>query len=167
MIVNVVPGADLPYVLIEGICSDRTLGVLLRAVTLWYAFGRYDHVLVDLTGFDDWSPRIVEQLATAVTEAGVAGHWVAFFPVDRPWMRAAELGQINGYPDRARAELAMYEKRLAWRRRSERRELVRKFRHALSRTLFPGAGQTLGTPRAAGSGNSSPQANSYARVAVP
>jgi hypothetical protein len=138
MIVNVVPGADLPYVLIEGICSDRALGVLLRAVTPWYAFGRYDHVVVDLTGFDDWSPRIVEQLATAVTEAGVAGHWLAFFPVDEPWMREAELGQLNGYPDRAHAELALYENRLMRRRRSERRELVRKFRHALSRTLSRG-----------------------------
>jgi hypothetical protein len=136
MIVKVVPDPDLPYVLVEGICSDRALGVLLRAVPPWYAFGRYDDVIVDLASFDDWSPRVVEQLAAAVTKARDVGHWIGFFPVGEHRIRGADPGQINGYPDRARAQLAMYEHRLAWRRhgrRSVRQEVMRKFRHALSR----------------------------------
>jgi hypothetical protein len=118
MIVNVVPDADLPYALIEGIRSDRALGILLRAVRSWYAFGHYDHVIIDLTSFDDWSSSIVDQLASAVTMAGDAGHWLAFFPGHKRWMRGADLDQIHVYPDRARALLAMQENSLS---RQERR----------------------------------------------
>ena len=139
MIVNVVPHADLPYVAIEGIRSDRALRVFLGAVTPWYAFGRYEDVIVDLSSFDDWSPSVVDQLAAAVTAAGDAGRWLAFFPADEHRMRRADLGHIHGYPDRAQAQLAMQGNRLARQRRSRRsarRALVKKtLRHAVSRPL--------------------------------
>jgi hypothetical protein len=66
MIVNVLPNADPPYAFVEGIESDRALSTLIRAIMNWYAFGGYNHVIVDLTSFDGWSGPVVERFATAV-----------------------------------------------------------------------------------------------------
>lgn len=82
MIVNVVPSADPPYALVEGIQSDRTLSILVRAVMQCGAFNRYDYVVVDLTSFEDWSPEVLAGLATAASTAAEAGRWLAFFPID-------------------------------------------------------------------------------------
>jgi len=54
MIVNAVPEADPPYALVEGIQSSRALSTFIRAVMHWYAFGRYDYLIVDLNSFGDW-----------------------------------------------------------------------------------------------------------------
>jgi hypothetical protein len=113
MIVNVVPNADPPYALVEGIQSDRALSILIRAVVGWYAFGRYNHVVVDLTGFDDWSPRVVDGLANAVSSAAGAGHWLAFFPVNTYWLRGAAEDRFRGYPDWTHAQRAMQQSRYA------------------------------------------------------
>src|SRR5262245_20816286 len=90
MIVNVFAGADPPYALIDGINSGRALSMLMRAIMSWYAFGRYDYVIVDLAGFDEWSPEVADQVATAVTTAADGGRWLAFFPVDEHKMRGAD-----------------------------------------------------------------------------
>jgi hypothetical protein len=81
MIAHVVPDGDRPYLLIRGICSQRTLGTFVRAVTSWYAFGRYDRVLVDLAGFDEWSPQMMDRLSAAVRTAAEAGRWLGFVPL--------------------------------------------------------------------------------------
>ena len=112
MIVNVFAGADPPYALIDGINSGRALSMLMRAIMSWYAFGRYDYVIVDLTGFDEWSPEVAGQVATAVMTAADGGRWLAFFPVDEHQMRRADLDRIHCYPDRAQARLAMQKNRL-------------------------------------------------------
>jgi len=109
MIVNTVPDADPPYALVGGIRSDRALSVLTRTVMDWYAFGRYNHVIVDLTGFDDWSARAADSLATAVTAATDAGHWLAFFPLSTCWLGDADPGGFHVYPDWAHAQRAMQE----------------------------------------------------------
>ena len=119
MIINVFAGADPPYGLVDGINSGRALSMLMRAIMSWYAFGWYDHVIVDLTSFDEWSPRVADQLATAVTTAADGGRWLAFFPVDEHKLRGADLDRIHCYPDRAQAQLAMQKNRLpAARKRS-------------------------------------------------
>jgi hypothetical protein len=113
MIVNAVPDGDPPYALVEGIRSDRALSVLIRAVMHWYAFGRYNHVIVDLTGFDDWSPLATDSLVTAVGAAADAGHWLAFFPLGTCWLRGVGAGGFHVYPDRAHAQRAMKENQRA------------------------------------------------------
>jgi hypothetical protein len=112
MIVNVVAGADPPYALVGGISSGRALSMLMRAVMSWYAFGRYEYVMVDLAGFDEWSPEVAGQVAMAVTTAADGGRWLAFFPVDEHQMRGAGLDRVHCYPDRAQARLAMQKTRL-------------------------------------------------------
>jgi hypothetical protein len=107
MIVNVVPNADPAYALVEGIQSDRALSILIRAVMDWYAFGRYNYVVVDLTSFDDWSPRVVDGLANAVSTAAGAGHWLAFFPVNTYWLRGTAEDRFHAYPDLTHAQRAM------------------------------------------------------------
>jgi hypothetical protein len=111
MIVNVVPHADPPYALVEGIQSDRALSILIRAVMDWYAFGRYNYVVVDLTSFDDWSPWIVDGLANAVSTAAGAGHWLAFFPVNTYWLRSDAGDRFHGYPDWTHVQRAMRQNR--------------------------------------------------------
>lgn len=112
MIVDVFPSADPPYGLVDGINSGRALSMLMRAIMSWYAFGQYDYVIVDLTSFDEWSPRVVDQLATAVTTAADGGHWLAFFPVDEHKVCDADLDRIHCCAHRAQAELAMQKNRL-------------------------------------------------------
>ena len=112
MIVNVCPSADPPYAFVDGISSGRALSMLTRAIMSWYAFGRYDHVIVDLTSFNEWSPRTVDQLAAAVTTAAGGGRWLAFFPVDEHKLRGGDLDRIHCYPHRAQAHLAMQNSRL-------------------------------------------------------
>src|SRR5882724_3335366 len=102
MIVNVFPNADPPYGLVEGIRSDRTLSIFLRAVPSWYAFGWYDHLIVDLTSFNDWSSRVVD------------------------------LGRIHGYPDRAHAQQAMQENRIA--QKTARRQRIEHTWRKIART---------------------------------
>jgi hypothetical protein len=107
MIVNIFPSADPPYGLVEGIHSERALSILTRAITSWYAFGRYDHVIVDLAGFDGWSARVIDELATAVTTAAGGGRWLAFFPVGADQMCGADLERTHSYPDRGHAQIAV------------------------------------------------------------
>jgi len=109
MIVTVVPEADPPYALVEGIRSSRALSTFIRAVMGWYAFGRYDYVMVDLSRFGDWSPAVVDEVAAVADAATDAGHWVAFFPVATHWIRGAGDGLPCGFPDRAHLQRAMQE----------------------------------------------------------
>ena len=110
MIVNAVPGAGPPHAIVEGIQSGRALSTLIRAFMHWYAFGPYDYVMVDLTSFGDWSPRVVDELATVAGAATAAGHWLAFFPVATRWMRVAGDGRLHTFPDRAHAQRAMQQR---------------------------------------------------------
>jgi hypothetical protein len=107
MIVNAVPEADPPYALVEGIESSRALSTFIRAVMHWYAFGRYDYLIVDLNGFGDWSSRVVDELAEIADAAADAGHWLAFFPIATHWTRGAGDGSLRAFPDRAHAQRAM------------------------------------------------------------
>ena len=107
MIVTVVPKADPPYALVEGIQSGRALSTLIRAVLHWSAFGRHDYVIVDLNSFGDWSPRVANELAAVAGAAADAGHWLAFFPVATDWMCGADDGRFHGFLDRAHAQRAM------------------------------------------------------------
>ena len=113
MIVSAVPKADPPYALVEGIQSSRALSTFIRAVMHWYAFGRYDYLIVDLNSFGDWSPRVADELAAVAGAAADAGHWLAFFPVATHWMRGASDGRCQGFPDRAHAQRAMQQHRVA------------------------------------------------------
>jgi hypothetical protein len=113
MIINAVPQADPPHALVEGIQSGRALSTLIRAFMHWYAFGPYDYVMVDLTSFGDWSPRVVDELATVAGAATAAGHWLAFFPVATVGLRAADDGRLHTFPDRAHAQRAMQQRWLA------------------------------------------------------
>jgi len=107
MIVNAVPEADPPYALVEGIQSSRALSTFIRAVMHWYAFGRYDYLIVDLNGFGDWSSPAVDDLAEVADAAADAGHWLAFFPVATHWTRGAGERRLHAFPDRAHAQQAM------------------------------------------------------------
>ena len=107
MIVSAVPKADPPYALVEGIQSSRALSTFIRAVMHWYAFGRYDYLIVDLNSFGDWSPRVVDELAAVAGAAADAGHWLAFFPVAAHGVRGAGEGRFHGFPDQADAQRAM------------------------------------------------------------
>ena len=108
MIASVVLGADPPYVLVDGIQSGRALSTFIRAVMRWYAFGQYDYVIVDLNCFGEWSPRVMDELATIAGAAADAGYWLAFFSVATCWMRGADDdGRFRGFPDRAHAQRAM------------------------------------------------------------
>ena len=118
MIVNAVPGAGPPHAIVEGIQSGRALSTLIRAVTHWYAFGPYDYVMVDLSSFGDWSPRVVDELATVAGAAAGAGHWLVFFPVATRWMRVADDGRLHTFPDRAHAQRAMQQRWFAQARAS-------------------------------------------------
>jgi hypothetical protein len=140
MIVNVFAGADPPYGLVDGINSGRTLSMLMRAIMSWYAFGRYNHVIVDLTSFDEWSPRVADQLATAVTTAADGGRWLAFFPVAEHQLRGADLDRIHFFPDRAQAQLAMQKNRLPAIRKRPMGLLSSRFR-TKAVTVFPNSSQ--------------------------
>ena len=124
MIVNAVPGAGPPHAIVEGIQSGRALSTLIRAVTHWYAFGPYDYVMVDLSSFGDWSPRVVDELATVAGAAADAGHWLVFFPVAPRWMRVADDGRLHTFPDRAQAQRAMQQRWFAKARASVARRPV-------------------------------------------
>ena len=124
MIVNAVPGAGPPHAIVEGIQSGRALSTLIRAVTHWYAFGPYDYVMVDLSSFGDWSPRVVDELAMVAGAAADAGHWLAFFPVATHWVRGAGEGRFHGFPDRAQAQRAMQQRWFAKARASVARRPV-------------------------------------------
>lgn len=107
MIVNAVPEADPPYALVEGIQSSRALSTFIRAVMHWYAFGRYDYVIVDLSGFGDWSSPVVDDLADVAGAAADAGHWLAFIPGATHWTSGAGQSRLHAFPDRAHAQRAM------------------------------------------------------------
>ena len=124
MIVNAVPGAGPPHAIVEGIQSGRALSTLIRAVTHWYAFGPYDYVMVDLSSFGDWSPRVVDELAMVAGAAADAGHWLVFFPVATCWMRVAGDGRLHTFPDRAQAQRAMQQRWFAKARASVARRPV-------------------------------------------
>jgi len=97
MIVNAVPEADPPYALVEGIQSSRALSTFIRAVMHWYAFGRYDYLIVDLNGFGDWSSGVVDELAEIADAAAAAGHWLAFFPAATHWTRGGGDGRLRRF----------------------------------------------------------------------
>ena len=124
MIVTVVPNADPPYALVEGIQCGRAMSTFIRAVMDWYAFGRHDYVMVDLNSFGDWSPRVVDELATVAGAAADAGHWLVFFPVAPRWMRVADDGRLHTFPDRAQAQRAMQQRWFAKARASVARRPV-------------------------------------------
>ena len=124
MIVTVVPKADPPYALVEGIQCGRAMSTFIRAVMDWYAFGRHDYVMVDLNSFGDWSPRVADELAAVAGDAADAGHWLAFFPVATDWMCGADDGRFHGFLDRAHAQRAMQQHRVAQARVSVTRWAV-------------------------------------------
>jgi hypothetical protein len=145
MIVNAVPNADPPHALVEGLQSGRALSILIRAVIYWYAFGPYDYVMADLSGFGDWSSPVADELATVASGAADAGHWLALFPIAARWMRAADDGRLHVFPDRAHAQRAMQQRWLAQARVGAARRPV---------ALTPGSwrGLTPGSWRPAGRG---------------
>jgi hypothetical protein len=107
MIVSVIPAAEPPYALVEGISSGRALATFIRAARHWYAFGRHDYVMVDLDSFGDWSPQVADELAAVAGAAADAGHWLAFFPVASHWVRGASDDRFHSFPDRVHAQRAM------------------------------------------------------------
>jgi len=106
MMVRVFAAADPPYGLIQGVRTGRTLSILARAVTPWFACGWYEHVIIDLSSFPDWSPETVGLLARAVTAAADAGYWLGFFPAS-PHLPPADHCVVHGYQDLAQARAAM------------------------------------------------------------
>jgi hypothetical protein len=100
---QVVHDGGVSYVLIRGIRSERTLTRVTRAVALWRAFGRYRHVLIDLSDFRDWSPQVLEVLSDTVRAAAATDLWMGFFPLDSTQHNSTELNRIHVYPDRALA----------------------------------------------------------------
>jgi len=124
MIVNAVPEADPPYALVEGIQSSRALSTFIRAVMHWYAFGRYDYLIVDLNGFGDWSSGVVDELAEIADAAAAAGHWLAFFPAATHWTRGVGDGRLRAFPDRAHAQQALQQHWSAQARVSAPRRLL-------------------------------------------
>jgi hypothetical protein len=107
MMVRVFLGADPPYGVIQGVCRGRTLSILARATTAWFACGWYDRVIVDLSSFHDWSPEAADLLARAVTTADDAGYWLGFFPPGPHAAMRTGHGVIHGYPDLAHALAAL------------------------------------------------------------
>jgi hypothetical protein len=67
-------------VVVRGIRSARTLRTLSRAVGFFGAFGRYDHVLLDLTHFRDGSPELAAALAADARRTGASGRNLDFVP---------------------------------------------------------------------------------------
>src|SRR3954452_23977052 len=65
-------GAGRPLVL-SRIRSERTLRLLGRAVGSWHAFGRYDHVVLDLSNFSDASTDLNAVVAEDIRKAAATG----------------------------------------------------------------------------------------------
>ena len=106
MMVRVFAAADPPYGLIQGVRTVRPVDPA-RAVTPWFACGWYEHLIVDLSSFHDWSPETVDLMARAVTAAADAGYWLGFFPASPHLPPPAGDGLIQGYPDLTQAQAAM------------------------------------------------------------
>lgn len=115
LVAQVVHDSGVRYVLIQGIRSERTLTRVARAVAVWGAFGRYEHVLIDLGAFRHWSPRVAKLLTVAVPAAAATGLWMGFISLDSTQYNCTELNRINVYPDRSAGTAAIGQHRRSQR----------------------------------------------------